>query len=198
MLWLLLKLSSSNVARRNLFYGGRGKLSKYVGHDGWSSMKNFKITLAKTSKNSPKKCNLNQKINYSYPHIWRLSFNFRLSIKKSQRQQKLVKKIIHLTISFQSKSITYFTNLSSLNFVKNILTQHNRKLTHFTNFPTNFPANICTAPFLDAQELHSRNTRKVNVCIFLYISVRSFISVRNISLKVGWKISWSWLIVCVS
>ena len=32
--------------------------------------------------------------------------------------------------------------------------------------------NICTALFLDAQELHSQSTQKANVFIFLYISVK--------------------------
>ena len=36
--------------------------------------------------------------------------------------------------------------------------------------------NICTAPFLDAQELHFWITLKANVCIFLYISARNFFS----------------------
>ena len=38
--------------------------------------------------------------------------------------------------------------------------------------------------FLDAQELHSRNTGKAHVCIFLNISVRSFY------LMVGWITYW--------
>ena len=186
------------MARRKLFYGGRGKLSKYVGHDGWSSMKNFKITLAKTSKNSAKKQNLNQKINYSYPlfgDYLLISDFLSKSLKANKNWQK---RSFTWQYRFAQKASLTSANLSSLNFGKNILTQHSRKLTHFTNFPTDFPANICTALFLDAQELHSRNTRKVNVCMFLYISVRSFISVRNFSLKVGWKISWSWHIVWVS
>ena len=68
--------------------------------------------------------------------------------------------------------------------------QHSQKPTHFTNFPANMflvdvRKNICTVPFLDAQELHSRSTWKANVCTFLYISVRKFFSVRNLSLVGG-------------
>ena len=61
----------------------------------------------------------------------------------------------------RSKKLAYFRDLNSLNIVKNILPQLNQKPTHFTTFP----ANICTAPFVDTQELHSRNTGKANICI---------------------------------
>ena len=40
--------------------------------------------------------------------------------------------------------------------------------------------NICTAPFLDAQELHSWSILKANVCIFLYKSARKFLFNRHI------------------
>ena len=51
-----------------------------------------------------------------------------------------------------------------------------KKITHF---PANMflfavRKNICTAPFLDAEELHSWSTLKANVRIFLYISIRKF------------------------
>ena len=42
--------------------------------------------------------------------------------------------VTHFTIPTRSKNLTYFTNLNSLNIVKNILPQHSRKATHFTNF----------------------------------------------------------------
>ena len=65
-------------------------------------------------------------------------------------------------------------NLNSLNMVKNVLPQHSRNPTHFTNFPANMflvcvRKKSCTAPFLDVQEQHSPNTRKTNVCQCLYI-----------------------------
>ena len=59
-----------------------------------------------------------------------------------------------------------------------------RNIFHFTNFL----ANIwwCqTAPFLDAQELHSRSTLKANVCIFLYISFRKVLFQRLSKLSSG-------------
>ena len=51
------------------------------------------------------------------------------------------------------------------------------------HYPSDFPAIMflfgvkknCTAPFLDAQELHSWSTLKANVCILLNISSRNFL-----------------------
>ena len=94
-----------------------------------------------------------------------MEFNFRFSPRKSQSQQKLAKKVTHFTIQFHSKNLIYFTNYTLLNIVKIMLRQCSKNLTHFTNFPANMflvgvRKNICTAPFLDAQELHSRSTWK--------------------------------------
>ena len=52
-----------------------------------------------------------------------------------------------------------------------------KNLSHFTNFLANMflcdvRKNICTASFLDTQELHSWSTLKVNVRIFLYITLK--------------------------
>ena len=146
----------------------------------------------KCPETASKKRNLDQKINYSKLHIWSLSFNFRFSSRKSQSQQKLAKRIIHCSTSFRSKYLTYFTSLNILSIVKNILPQHSGIPTHFKHFPANMflvgvRKKICTAPFLDAQELHSLNTGEANVCIFPYISVRSF------NLVVGWITSRRWL-----
>ena len=54
--------------RRKLFNGGRERqgeyvLTKSVGQHGWPAAKNVKIKLAKMAKNSPKKRNLEHKIN---------------------------------------------------------------------------------------------------------------------------------------
>ena len=73
----------------------------------------------KHAKTVPKKQNLGQKINDSKPHIWSLSI--------PQSQQKLAKKITHFTIQFSWKNLTHFTNINSLNVVKNILPQHSQK-----------------------------------------------------------------------
>ena len=138
-----------------------------------------KLHWLNTLKQSPKNWNLDQKINFLKPHIWSLPFHFRFSSRMSQSQQKLAKNITHPTIPFCSKNLTYFTNLNCFNIVKNIFPQHSKKPAHFTNFPANiFQQHVsgccqkktCTAPFLEAKELHSRTTGKA----FLYMSVRSF------------------------
>ena len=54
-------------------------------------------------------------------------------------------------------------------------------LSDFAIFPANMflfavRKNICTAPFLEAQEPYSWSTLKANVCVFLLISVRNFCS----------------------
>ena len=140
-----------------------------------------KLHWLNTLKQSPKNWNLDQKINFSKPHIWSLPFHFRFSSRmSSQNQQNLAKNITHFTIPFCSKNLTYFTNLNCFNIVKKIFPQHSKKLAHFTKFPAN------TAPFLEAKELHSRTTGKA----FLYMSVRSF------NLVVGWITSLRRLGVC--
>ena len=60
----------------------------------------------------------------------------------------------------------------------------------------NIKKDICTSPFLDAQELHYWNTLKASVCIFLYIYVRTFLFQRRSKiylmrggLREDWKIS---------
>ena len=80
----------------------------------------LKLHLLTRPKTVPKKQNLDQKINYSKPNIWSLSFNFKFSSRKIQIQQKLVKKIAHFLVQFRSKNLTYLTNLNLLNIVKNI------------------------------------------------------------------------------
>ena len=101
-------------------------LSKNVNHTtvGWQR-KVFKLQYVKRPKTAKK--NLEQKINNSKPHIWSLSFDFRLSSKNSQNQQKLAKKITHFIAKFRSKNRTHFTNLNSLKIIKNILQQHSQK-----------------------------------------------------------------------
>ena len=105
-------------------------------------------------------------------------FKFRFSSRKSQSQQNLAIKITHFTIQFQSKNLSFFTNLDSLDIKNNMLSQ-----------------------FLDAQERNFWSTLKASVCIFLYISVRIFFQRRSnilsdgVGLGEGWIISWSRLIV---
>ena len=97
-------------------------------------------------------------------------FYFRFSSRKSQIEQKLAKKITHFTIQFCSKNLTHFTNLNSLDTENNMLPQHSQKPFWLYKFSANMflfgvRNNICTAPFLDTQELHSWSTLKANVCI---------------------------------
>ena len=54
-------------------------------------------------------------------------FYSRFSIRKSQSQRKLVKKITHFSIQLHSKNLTYFMNLNSLDIEKNMLPKHIQK-----------------------------------------------------------------------
>ena len=79
----------------------------------------------------------------------------------------MFEKITHFTIQFRSKNLTHFTNLSSLDIENNMLPQHSQKPFWITNFPANMflfgvRKDICTAEFLDAQELHFWSTLKAN------------------------------------
>ena len=70
-----------------------------------------------------------------------------------------------------------------------------KKLSQFTNFPANMflfgvRKIICTAPFLDAQELLSWSTLKANVCIFLCISLRKFLLPRCSKILSGSMGGW--------
>ena len=84
-------------------------------------------------------------------------------IRKSQRQQKLTKKITHFTRQFRSKNFTQFTNLNSLDVENNMLPQRRKNLSHFANFSANMflfvvRKIICITPFLDVQEVHFWST----------------------------------------
>ena len=68
----------------------------------------LKLHWLKHPKTVPKKRNLDQKVNDSKRHIWSLSLNFRFSSRKSQSQQKLVKKITYFTIQFCSKNSPFY------------------------------------------------------------------------------------------
>ena len=105
-------------------------------------------------------------------------FSFRLSSRKCQSQQKLAKKITYFTVQFCLKNLTHFTTLNSFDIENNMLSQHSQKplwLYKFLSsmFPFGPRKNICTAPFLDAQELHFWSSLKANACIFLYISLKN-------------------------
>ena len=81
-------------------------------------------------------------------------------------------------------------NLNSLDIENNMLPKHNQKPSHFTNFQANMfwvgvRKKICSGPFLGTQELHSSSTLKVNVCIFLYISLKKFLFQRRSKILYG-------------
>ena len=97
--------------------------------------------------------------------VWSSAFSYRFSSRKSQRQQKLAKRITRFTIPFRSKSHSFYEPQ---------LTQHYKKctpatqpktlltlqFTKFTQFPSKHVSGLCqkifcTASFLDTQELHS-------------------------------------------
>ena len=81
-------------------------------------LKNFKTILKKVPKIKFGAANKLLK-----PHIWSLT-SFRFSGRKSQSQQKLAKKITHFTVQVSLKKPFHFTNLNSLNIIKNTLPQH--------------------------------------------------------------------------
>ena len=127
-------------------------------------------------------------------------FNFRFFSRKSQSQQKLAKKITHFTIQFCSKNLTNFTKLNSIDIEKNMLPQHGQKPFWLYKFLANMflfgvRKNICTAPFLDAQELHSWSKLKANVYIFLYISLRKCLFQKRSKVLYGkWWDGGGWII----
>ena len=138
---------------RKLFYGGRREwwgLSKIVGHHAWSTKKkNLKLHQLGCPKTLKKTRNLDQK-----KMIQNLKFG--IYLLTSDCHQKQAKKITHFTIQFRSKNLTHFTNLNSLNIIRNILMQHSQK--------PYLLKNICIAAFLDTQKLPSQSTWKANVC----------------------------------
>ena len=84
----------------------------------------------------------------------------RFSRKKSQSQQKVFIKVIYFAIHVCSKHLTHFMNLNSLDIENNILLKHCEKSFSLYKFFRNMflfgvRKNICTAPCLDTQELHS-------------------------------------------
>ena len=153
---------------------------------GWRRKK----TLAKTAQSSPQKTKFGlfkkprkmPVLPYVPVGIIRVFFNFRFFNRNSQSQKKLAKKITYFTISFRSKNFTYFKKFNSLDIEKNIAkqTQHNQIPFWLYKFYGKQVSGWCQKKtfglhqFLDAQELHSRSTMKANVCVFLYISVRTF------------------------
>ena len=138
---------------------------------------------------------MKQKVNDSKPHISSLTFDFRLCSKKSPNQQKLAKQVTHFTIKFRSKNLAHFTNLNSLNIIKNILPRHSQNPYSLYKFSSKNVSgwsqkkNISLSPFLDVQELHSQSTSKTILCIFLYISVRKILFQKRRKFLSGGRLS---------
>ena len=104
-------------------------------------------------------------------HIWSLSTDFRFFGGKSQSQQKLAKTITYFITQFRSKNLTYFTKLNSLNVIK-IYSRNAAK----NMSPICVRRNIYSAPFLDAQELHSQGHLE-SKCLYIPPNLRSEIFV---------------------
>ena len=103
--------------------------------------------------------------------VFLLILNFLAEDFKAKKNR--AKKISYFKMQFPSQNLAHFTNLNSLNIVKNIIPQH-FKLFQANMFVVGLRRNIWTAPFLENLQLHPWNTGKATVCIFLYIFVRSF------------------------
>ena len=131
-----------------------------------------------------------------YTFLWTLSeFSFILdflaeSLEAIKNQQK---RSLILQYSFAQK--TSLILRTSTHLTLKIICSCNtaKNLSDFTNFPADMflcsvRKDICTAPFLDAQELHSWSTLKANVCIFLYISLKKILFPRcsNVLSGGGW------------
>ena len=153
------------------------------------------------------------------PHIsvyivWIFFFLISDFLTESLKANKLAKKMTHFTIQLQytfqySYNTHFILQTSTHSTLKTICSRDTAKnLCDFTNFPANMflfsvRKNICTAPFLEAQELLSWSTLKANVCIFLYISMRKCLLQRCSKIWCvgecgGWIISLRQLAICVS
>ena len=146
--------------------------------------KNKKKQWLKHPKVVPRKRNLDQSINDSKSSVWifflfeniisgiqlfYIRSNIHVVIRfffisdflaESLKANKTSKKITCLTIQFRSKNLTHFANFDSLDVENNMLPQYSQKTFWLKNFPAKIflfgvRKNICTAPFLDAWELHS-------------------------------------------
>ena len=116
----------------------------------------------------------------SKPHIWSLTFNFRLFSRKSQSQQKLTKTMTLLQTSLilrssKGKKYTPSTQLKTHSLYK---------------FSSKHVSGWCQKKHLHCTSsihprTHSRSNWKANVSIFLYISVRKFLFQRRRKLLSG-------------
>ena len=101
-----------------------------------------------------------------------ISYFLAESLKANKNQQK---RPHTLQYSFSKKTSLILQTSTHLTLKIICSLNKTKNLSDFTNFPANIfligvRKNICTAPFLDAEEPHSWSTLKANVCISLYIS----------------------------
>ena len=147
-----------------------------------------------TTKNTPKKQNLDQKIkilkikfkNLRPGRLLNVLYTFNLRLVSTgqvqifcQKNSNPIKtrKITHFAIQFRSKNVTHFKNLKSLKSIKNILPQHSQK--HISGW-------------CQKKKLHSTISRRPRIAFSelleskcLYISVRTFLLQRRKKLLSG-------------
>ena len=100
----------------------------------------LKLDWLKRSKTVPGKRNLDQKINGTKPHIWSSSINFRFSgIKPTKTSKK--DHSFYNTVTL--KNLTHFTNLNSLNMIKNILLRYSQKRYSLYKFSSKHDSGWC-------------------------------------------------------
>ena len=68
--------------------------------------------------------NLPENLKLIDKHAYLIISDFRV---ESQSQEKLATNITYFTIQFWSKNVTHFTNINSLNIIKNRIPQYNQK-----------------------------------------------------------------------
>ena len=96
-------------------------------------------------------------------------YYFHIFCRTPQSQQKLVKKITHLTMKFREKNLTHSTKLNWLNIIKSIIPWHSQKYVSGCCQKKHLHCTISRRPrttFLEP--LESRLYR----CIYMWISVR--------------------------
>ena len=139
---------------------------------------------------------MDQKITIQNLIFGNLSFNFRFLAESPEANKNWQKdNSFYNTVSLKKPHLLYEL-CKKITLQKNILPQHSEKPTHFTNFSANMLLvgvwkHICTASFLDGQVLNSRSSWKVNLYVYLRISVRQFLFQRcsNFYLVGGWMVT---------
>ena len=152
--------------RKKLFYDG-GWQSKNVGQ----KIKKKRHWLKRLNA-VPKKRNLDQNVNDAKCNIWNSFFFFFKNIISGIQLFIFVHKLRWISSEFFLISDFLAESLKA--------SQESSWLYKFSKKRVSVSCQeICTAPFLDAQELYSRSTLKANVHILLYISVRKFLFQRR-------------------